>query len=268
MARKDQSRKDRRRDSKRGRAPVSFREDIREDRVKKSKERFTPRTKAQLEYSTVIQSKTLTFGLGPAGTGKTHCAVALAAEMLEDKEIDRIIITRPAVEAGENLGFLPGELEDKFAPYLAPVAEILYKSLGQGVVEAYLANERIKVMPLAYMRGHTFENCFIIADEMENCTKSQMQMVLTRVGEGSKIVINGDLAQKDIPGYSGLAHAPKLLEGLPDVGCFTFDTADIMRSGFVARILGRYNIVNENFTNKDDINEFSDENTPEFLGTG
>lgn len=270
MARKDrQSRKDRRRERKNDRAPVSFRDDIRTERVRRSTEPFKPKNAAQRVYVATIHSNILTFGLGPAGTGKTHCAVAIAAEMLEEKMIERIVITRPAVEAGESLGFLPGELEEKFAPYLAPVAELLYKSLGQGVTEAYLANGKILVLPLAYMRGHTFENSFIIADEMQNASKSQMQMLLTRVGNGSKIVVNGDLAQKDIPGMSGMSHAPDLLRGLSGVGCFTFKTSDIVRSGFVEQLISRYNnTVNDNSVQDYSSNEFTEDSIPQFIRAG
>ena len=261
-----QSKKDRRNRSKKSGAPVSFMDEkVHVSRVRK-KEPFKPKTKAQALYAVAIRSNTLTFGLGPAGTGKTHVAVALAAQMLEEKMIETIIITRPAVEAGESLGFLPGELKDKFAPYLAPVAEILYKSLGQGVTEAFLENEKIKIMPLAYMRGHTFENCFIIADEMENATESQVQMLLTRVGEGSKVVVNGDLAQKDISGRSGLAQAPNLLKNLEGITSFTFENSDIMRSGFVAKIISRYNSSVEQEKSQDyNANEFEESNTPQYL---
>ena len=196
---------------------------------------------AQQKYINAIKNNCLTFGLGPAGTGKSYCAGALAAQALESGRIERIIFTRPAVEAGENLGFLPGKLEEKFAVYIDAFRDILNERLGKGVVEYCLRHGRIVGAPLAYMRGKTFNaSTFVILDEAQNVTPTQMKMFLTRIGEDCKVVVNGDTRQSDIRGPSGLEDAVERLRGLPGVYVHTFDKADSVRSGLVRQVLDRY----------------------------
>lgn len=198
-------------------------------------------TAAQQSYINAIKTHCLTFGIGPAGTGKSYCAGALAAEALESGRIERIILTRPAVEAGEQLGFLPGEVEDKYAVYIDAFRDILNERLGRGVVDYCLRHGRIVGAPLAYMRGKTFNNnTFVILDEAQNTTPAQMKMFLTRIGEHSRVVINGDIRQSDIRGANGLQDAIDKLQGLPGVHIHSFERADIVRSGLVKHILDRY----------------------------
>lgn len=199
------------------------------------------RTTAQKRYIASIKSHQLTFGIGPAGTGKSYCAGALAAEALESGRIEQIIITRPAVEAGENLGFLPGEVDDKFAVYIDAFRDILNQRLGAGTVNYCLRHGRIIAAPLAYMRGKTFnENTFVILDEAQNTTPSQMKMFLTRIGENCKVVINGDVAQSDIRGPNGLSDAVHRLGQLQNICVHRFDRDDIVRSGLVRDIIDCY----------------------------
>lgn len=199
------------------------------------------RNPAQQKYINAIKNYCLTFGIGPAGTGKSYCAAALAAEALESGRIERIILTRPAVEAGENLGFLPGEVEDKFAVYIDAFRDILNERLGRGVVDYCLRHGRIVGAPLAYMRGKTFNNNnFVILDEAQNTTPVQMKMFLTRIGDDCKVVINGDIRQSDIRGNNGLEDAIQRVQGLPGVHVHKFDKADIVRSGLVRHLLDRY----------------------------
>ena len=199
------------------------------------------RTPSQQQYINAIKTNALTFGIGPAGTGKSYCAGALAAEALESGRIERIILTRPAVEAGEKLGFLPGELDDKFAVYIDPFRDILNERLGRGVVDYCLRHGRIVGAPLAYMRGKTFsDDSFVILDEAQNTTPLQMKMFLTRIGEDCRVVINGDIQQSDLPGPNGLEDALRRVEGLADVHVHEFQRADIVRSGLVRELLVRY----------------------------
>jgi len=199
------------------------------------------RTTSQHKYISAIKNNCLTFGIGPAGTGKSYCAGALAAEALESGRIERIILTRPAVEAGENLGFLPGEVEDKFAVYIDAFRDILNERLGRGVVDYCLRHGRIVGAPLAYMRGKTFNNnTFVILDEAQNTTPTQMKMFLTRIGEDCKVVINGDIKQSDIRGANGLEDAIQRIQGLPGVHVHKFERSDIVRSGLVRHLLDRY----------------------------
>ena len=198
------------------------------------------RTEAQGHYIIAIESAQLTFGVGPAGTGKTYICAAMAAEALSEKRIEKIILTRPAVEAGENLGFLPGELEDKIDPYMAPFMDVLHERLGRGFTDYLLKTGAIECAPLAFMRGRTFKNAMVILDEAQNTTPTQMKMFLTRIGEGSKVVVNGDPAQKDIPGASGLADAIGRLESLNRVRVVHFGREDVVRSGLVQAIVERY----------------------------
>ncbi|WP_086934447.1 PhoH family protein [Agarilytica rhodophyticola] len=205
-----------------------------------------PRTSAQKAYINAIKNNMLTFGIGPAGTGKSYCAGALAAEALESGSIERIILTRPAVEAGENLGFLPGDLDEKFAAYIDAFRDILNERLGAGTVNYCLRHGRIVAAPLAYMRGKTFnEDTFVILDEAQNTTPEQMKMFLTRIGENCKVVVNGDVKQSDIKGRNGLSDAIERVEGLPGVHIHEFERHDIVRSGLVRELMERYEVTSE-----------------------
>ncbi|MCG5512874.1 PhoH family protein [Ectothiorhodospira shaposhnikovii] len=200
------------------------------------------RTEAQGHYIIAIKSAQLTFGIGPAGTGKTYIAAAMAAEALASKRIERIILTRPAVEAGEHLGFLPGELAEKIDPYMAPFMDVFHERLGRGFTEYLVRHGTIECAPLAFMRGRTFRNAFVILDEAQNTTPTQMKLFLTRAGEGAKLIVNGDPRQKDIPGPSGLTDAVDRLQGLSGVRTVTFEAGDIVRSGLVQRVIERYEL--------------------------
>lgn len=201
-----------------------------------------PKTKGQAAYVKAITQNTLTFGIGPAGTGKTYLAVAMAAKAYKKKEIDRIIITRPAIEAGEKLGFLPGDLQDKVDPYLRPVFDALTDIFGFESMNRMREKGLIEVAPLAYMRGRTLDNSFIILDEAQNTTKDQMKMFLTRFGFDSKVVVNGDITQIDLPRgrLSGLMHASQILSDLKDVAIVRFTRDDVVRHSLVKKILDRY----------------------------
>ncbi len=206
-----------------------------------------PRTAAQKRYINAIRNNMLTFGIGPAGTGKSYCAGALAAEALESSKIERIIITRPAVEAGESLGFLPGDLDEKFAAYIDAFRDILNKRLGAGTVNYCLRHGRIVAAPLAYMRGKTFDqDTFVILDEAQNTTPQQMKMFLTRIGEQCKVVVNGDIRQSDIKGPNGLQDAIERVQDLPGVYVHEFERYDIVRSGLVRDLMDRYEYEDEN----------------------
>lgn len=198
------------------------------------------KTDNQARYLNSMEVNDITFGLGPAGTGKSYVAVAHAADLIRNKVVERIILTRPAVEAGESIGFLPGEADEKFDPYFAPVKQILIERLGAGHVEGMMAAGRIIAMPLGFIRGHTFKDALVILDEAQNTTPLQMKMFLTRIGEGAKMIINGDVKQKDIPGQSGLLDAVKRLDGLKGIGVITFSRDDIVRHGLVREIVERY----------------------------
>lgn len=201
-----------------------------------------PKTLGQQEYVQAIEQHTLTFGIGPAGTGKTYLAVAAAARSFRKKEVSRIVITRPAIEAGEKLGFLPGDLQEKVDPYLRPLYDALSDIFG---TDAYLRmRERgiIEVAPLAYMRGRTLDEAFIILDEAQNTTKDQMKMFLSRFGYDSKVVVNGDITQIDLPAgrMSGLTHACEILQGVEDIAIVNFKFEDVVRHSLVKKILARY----------------------------
>ena len=202
---------------------------------------FLPKNASQKKYINAIKNHCLTFGIGPAGTGKSYCAGGVAAEAMQNGQIERIIITRPAVEAGENLGFLPGDVEEKFAAYIEAFLDILNIRLGAGTVKYLMRHGRIVAAPLAYMRGRTFgEDTFVILDEAQNTTPAQMKMFLTRIGDNCKVVINGDIKQSDIKGQNGLADAIYRLSGLPKVNIHEFSREDIVRSGLVRDVLDRY----------------------------
>lgn len=209
-------------------------------RSRQRDEPLEPRSDKQALYIATIQANVLTFGIGPAGTGKTFCATSLACEAFVDGKVDRIIITRPVVEAGEELGFLPGEMMEKFAPYLAPVRQILDRRLGRGAVDMFLKDGHIECLPLAFMRGHTFSNAFVILDEAQNTTKTQMKMFLTRIGEGCRVIVDGDPRQIDIAAPSGLIDAVQRLRGMKGVGLVEFTRGDIVRSGLVQDIVEAY----------------------------
>ncbi len=198
------------------------------------------KTEAQGRYLSAMTSSTIVFGLGPAGTGKTYCAAAWAAEKLLDKKISRIIITRPNIEVGTPMGFLPGELEEKYAPYLAPFRAVMIERMGIGAYETGLKNEKICPEPLGYMRGKTFDDAVVILDEAQNCTPAEMKMFLTRIGKNCTVIIDGDPQQQDIPGTSGLTDAVRRLAHLEDVMVVEFDEDDIVRSGIVREILRAY----------------------------
>ena len=200
------------------------------------------KTLGQWQYVDTIRKNHITLGIGPAGTGKTYLAVALAVAALKKKEVERIILTRPAVEAGEKLGFLPGDMQDKVDPYLRPLYDGLYDLLGSETFQKYLAKGTIEVAPLAYMRGRTLSDSFIILDEAQNTTQEQMKMFLTRFGFGSKMVITGDITQIDLPGgkTSGLKDAARILAGVPGIGVISFGRQDVVRHEIVSAIISAY----------------------------
>jgi phosphate starvation-inducible PhoH-like protein len=201
---------------------------------------LSPRSEVQWHYMTAIRESELTFGVGPAGTGKTYVCGALAAEALMNGEASRIIITRPAVESGERFGALPGELEEKYAPYLTPFRDVLDERLGRSHVSYLLKGGRIEAAPLAFMRGRTFRDSWVILDEAQNTTPGQMKMFLTRIGENCTVIVNGDERQKDIPGKSGLTDALERLSTLHRVRVIRFEREDVVRSGLVQDIVERY----------------------------
>lgn len=201
-----------------------------------------PKTYGQKKYVDAILNHDVVFGIGPAGTGKTYLAVAMAAKALKEKTINRLVITRPAVEAGEKLGFLPGDLQEKVNPYLRPLYDSLYDILGTDKTQKLLEKNVIEIAPLAYMRGRTLDDAFIILDEAQNTTPEQMKMFLTRLGFGSKAVITGDITQVDLPKgqYSGLLEAQKTLQGIEGLSFQHLGSADIMRHQLVQRIISAY----------------------------
>ncbi len=200
-----------------------------------------PKTYAQQDYMDAIKESSVVFGLGSAGTGKTYVATHYAAEQLYYKKIDKIIITRPAVEAcGESLGFLPGELEEKFLPYLLPYMEIFNELLGRSFTEYCLKVGNIQAVPLGFMRGRSFKDCIVLADEMENATPLQLKLLLTRIGENCKMLINGDLDQQDISGLSGLQDAIGRTRHVDEVEVIQFTDDDIVRSGLCKKLLKAY----------------------------
>ena len=201
-----------------------------------------PKTLGQKKYVEAIRKNTVTLGIGPAGTGKTYLAVAMAVKAYKAKEIDRIILTRPAVEAGEKLGFLPGDLQSKVDPYLRPLYDALFEMLGAETVQRYMERGDIEIAPLAYMRGRTLDDSFIILDEAQNTTPEQMKMFLTRLGFNSKMVVTGDVTQIDLPDgkMSGLKQVMKILQGVEDIAICTFKQSDVVRHQLVQRIIAAY----------------------------
>ncbi|MBE6931851.1 MAG: phosphate starvation-inducible protein PhoH [Ruminococcaceae bacterium] len=200
------------------------------------------KTVGQQKYMKAIMKNTITIGVGPAGTGKTYLAVAAAVSAFRNREVDRIILTRPAVEAGERLGFLPGDLQDKVDPYLRPLYDALFDMLGPETYQKYIERGSIEVAPLAYMRGRTLDNSYIILDEAQNTTREQMKMFLTRLGFGSRIVITGDVTQIDLPSdkTSGLKDAIRVLDGVQDIAICRLTAADVVRHELVQRIVAAY----------------------------
>ena len=201
-----------------------------------------PKTIGQKNYISVIEKKDLAFGIGPAGTGKTYLAVAMAVKALKEQKINRIVLTRPAVEAGESLGFLPGDLKDKVDPYLRPLYDSLFDLLGQEKYLKYMERGVIEVAPLAYMRGRTLNNSFVILDEAQNTTKEQMKMFVTRLGIGSKAVITGDITQIDLPRgkFSGLKNAIQVLSDIEEIGFCYLSDKDVVRHQLVQKIIKAY----------------------------
>ena len=208
-----------------------------------------PKTLGQKEYVDLIRKNDITFGIGPAGTGKTYLAVAMAVRSFKNDEVSRIILTRPAVEAGESLGFLPGDMKDKVDPYLRPLYDALFDMLGPDRFNKYLERGTIEVAPLAFMRGRTLDNAFIILDEAQNTTPEQMKMFLTRLGFGSKAVVTGDVTQTDLPSNkkSGLVQATKILANVSGIGSIQLSEKDVVRHELVQRIIRAY----EKFDNKE-----------------
>ena len=231
---------------------ISLAHDGAEKRVKELTEDFVtvtvkgrpirPKTLGQKEYLSAIRSNAITFGVGPAGTGKTYLAVAMAVKAFKAKEVSRIILTRPAVEAGERLGFLPGDLQSKVDPYLRPLYDALFEMLGPESYAKYVERGNIEVAPLAYMRGRTLDDSFIILDEAQNTSREQMKMFLTRLGFGSRIVITGDVTQIDLPGekVSGLKEAMRILRDVEDIAICRLTGSDVVRHVIVQRIIKAY----------------------------
>ena len=206
-----------------------------------------PKTLGQKRYVDAIKHNTVTLGIGPAGTGKTYLAVAAAVAAFRGGQVNRIILTRPAVEAGERLGFLPGDLQSKVDPYLRPLYDALFDMLGAETYNKYLERGSIEVAPLAYMRGRTLDDSFIILDEAQNTSREQMKMFLTRLGFGSKIVITGDITQIDLPAdkVSGLKEAMRVLKGVEDIAIMRLTESDVVRHALVQRIIKAYEVDEE-----------------------
>lgn len=205
------------------------------------------KTVGQKKYVDLLKKKTITFGVGPAGTGKTYLAVAVAVNAFKAKQVDKIILTRPAVEAGEKLGFLPGDLQEKVNPYLRPLYDALQEMLGAETFAKMMERGTIEIAPLAYMRGRTLNNAYVILDEAQNTTREQIKMFLTRLGEGSKMIVTGDLTQIDLPKgiNSGLKHAVRILKDIDDIGIIRLTDKDVVRHPLVQQIVKAYEQNNE-----------------------
>ena len=231
---------------------LNMEKDSHEIVIKTPKKSIIPRSRNQKIFLNNITDNEINFGIGPAGTGKTYLAVAAAVDALLKEKVDRIILIRPAVEAGEKLGFLPGDLSQKVDPYLRPLYDALYEMLGIEKTEKFLIRGVIEIAPLAYMRGRTLNNSFIIVDESQNTTKEQMKMILTRMGFGSNLVINGDLTQVDLPKNikSGLSHAIEVINGTDGIGFTTFESVDVVRHPLVKKIIDAYKFYQEKWVAK------------------
>ena len=210
--------------------------------IKTPKRSVISRSKKQKEYVRSLKTNQIIMSLGPAGTGKTYLAVAVALSMLLDKKVERIILSRPAVEAGEKLGFLPGDMKDKIDPYLRPLYDSLYDLLDYDKIQRKIESGAIEIAPLAFMRGRTLKNSFAILDEAQNATETQIKMFLTRIGENSKLVVNGDPSQVDLPNknQSGLIKAQDILKGIKEISVINFDHQDVMRHPLVTKIVEAY----------------------------
>ena len=210
--------------------------------IRTRKKIISPRTKAQQDYTRALMTSELNFGIGPAGTGKTYIAVAVAVQMFADGLVDKILLSRPAVEAGERLGFLPGDMKDKVDPYMQPLYDALNDFLPGKQLQKLMEERRIEIAPLAFMRGRTLSNAFVVLDEAQNATEMQMKMFLTRLGEGAHMAVTGDRSQVDLPRGmpSGLASAERILKGVEGVGFSYFSSADVVRHPLVARIIEAY----------------------------
>ena len=210
--------------------------------IKTPKRSVIPRSKKQKEYVKSLKTSQIIMSLGPAGTGKTYLAVAAALSMLLEKKVERIILSRPAVEAGEKLGFLPGDMKDKIDPYLRPLYDSLYDLLDYEKIQKKIDSGEIEIAPLAFMRGRTLKNSFAILDEAQNATETQIKMFLTRIGENSKLVVNGDPSQIDLPNkkQSGLAESQKILKEIKEISIINFDHKDVVRHPLVTKIVEAY----------------------------
>jgi len=213
-----------------------------EEVIKTPKRSVIPRSKKQKEYVRSLKTNQIVISLGPAGTGKTYLAVAVALSMLLEKKVERIILSRPAVEAGERLGFLPGDMKDKIDPYLRPLYDSLYDLLDYDKIQRKIESGAIEIAPLAFMRGRTLKNSFAILDEAQNATETQIKMFLTRIGENSKLVVNGDPSQVDLPNknQSGLIKTKAILKGIKEISVINFDHQDVMRHPLVTKIVEAY----------------------------
>ncbi len=210
--------------------------------VRTDRRSIMPRSPNQAAYLRMLEQRDLVFALGPAGTGKTYLAVAAAVSFMRQRRVERIILSRPAVEAGERLGFLPGDLKEKVDPYLRPLYDALQDMLPEGKLQTRIEQGEIEIAPLAFMRGRTLSHAYVILDEAQNTTPAQMKMFLTRLGEGSRMVVTGDPSQIDLPtgAPSGLADAVKRLQGLAEIGTVAFDKSDVVRHPLVTRIVEAY----------------------------
>ena len=213
-----------------------------EEVIKTPKRSVIPRSKKQKEYVRALKTSQIIMSLGPAGTGKTYLAVAVALSMLLEKKVERIILSRPAVEAGERLGFLPGDMKDKIDPYLRPLYDSLYDLLDYDKIQRKIESGSIEIAPLAFMRGRTLKNSFAILDEAQNATETQIKMFLTRIGENSKLVVNGDPSQVDLPNknQSGLIKSQSILKNIKEISVINFDHQDVMRHPLVTKIVEAY----------------------------
>jgi len=213
-----------------------------EEIIKTPKRSVIPRSKKQKEYVKSLKNNQIIMSLGPAGTGKTYLAVAVALSMLLEKKVERIILSRPAVEAGERLGFLPGDMKDKIDPYLRPLYDSLYDLLDYDKIQRKIESGAIEIAPLAFMRGRTLKNSFAILDEAQNATRTQIKMFLTRIGENSKLVVNGDPSQIDLPNknQSGLIEAQNILKGIKEIAVIKFDHQDVVKHPLVTKIVEAY----------------------------
>lgn len=259
MSKDREARLARRQDRRKGQQPIPLPTETLIDRGPRARGtgEFKPKNDSQRRAHAKVMANTLTFLLGPAGVGKTHVGAAPAAIALRDKLVERIIVTRPNVEAGTPMGFLKGTMDEKFAPYFAPVRVILEKVLGKATVEAYIACGKIEIAPVPFLQGHTFEDAFVLLDEAENMSPREMEMFLTRIGERTKVVISGDSRQRFGEQADGLADAVARMTGAPSVAVHTFTIDDIVRSGMVREVILRYrNPVNDNQPDADTIPDF------------